>query len=295
MQPNAQSGGVNVPGSVGRADDLVGHDKIGGNKYQNHFHGPNAAGAGRRFRSTIPPSRNRSLVGREDLLTEIGVSLGDPSRDAVVVLRGPAGVGKSELAQEYARRHQDAYPGGTFFFDGGGPLLATGLAKLGQIAFADFPAHLTLEDQGLWTLQALGAAPTLLIYDNVQSEAAVLPWLPPAGLPCHVVMTTLLDRWDASWSAIDVKPLSRQASIDLIAFFAGQALADLHGARLFEIADGLPVQLVPASAALGLASRRGDVDAASLALPTPQARGSFGGAYRFSTLPPSCCCMRPRG
>ncbi len=107
------------------------------------------APAHRRFRSTIPALRNRPFVGRKDLLAEIGASLGDPSRDAVVVLRGSAGVGKSELAQEFARRYQHAYPGGTFFLDGNGQALVIGLARLGQLVFRDFPAELSLEDQGL--------------------------------------------------------------------------------------------------------------------------------------------------
>ena len=237
-----------------------------------------------RVRSTIPSLRDRSFVGREDLLEAMGARLGDASRDAVVVIRGPSGVGKSELAQEFARRNQPAYPGGTFLLDGGGPLLAMGLAGLGQTLGVEFPAGLDIGEQGRRTLQSLGPAPTLLIYDNVQSESAVEPWLPRAGMPCHVIITTLLDRWDTGWSVLDVRPLSREAAIDLIACTAGPALADRFGARLAEIAAGLPVQLVPGCSTLVREERRGRAGS-SLALLDPQASSSFLGAYQLLPAP----------
>ena len=74
-------------------------------------------------------------------------------------------------------------------------------------------------------------------------------------MACHVVITTLLDRWDAGWLAIEVKPLSFRESVDLIARMVGQDLARRYGARLAEFADGLQVQhvleAVSASAATG--------------------------------------------
>jgi predicted kinase len=53
-----------------------------------------------------------------------------------VVLHGQPGVGKSELAREFARRNSDAYPSGTFFIDAGGQALLIDLADR-----ADHPRH----------------------------------------------------------------------------------------------------------------------------------------------------------
>ena len=165
------------------------------------------------FHSTIDSLRGRPFVGREDLLESVGAALGDPTRESIVVLKGPAGVGKSELAQEFARRNQAAYPGGTFLLDAGGPSLATGFARLGQIVpRLKPPDGLTIESQGEWVLHNLGPAPTLLIYDNAPFEAAIEVWLPRAGMACHVLVTTLLDRWDVGWQALDVAPLSPRRS-----------------------------------------------------------------------------------
>ena len=226
---------------------------------------------------------NRPFVGREDLLEGIGAALRDPSKEAVVVLRGPAGVGKSELAQEFARRNQQAYPGGTFYLDGGSPLLAMELAKLGQTALKlDFPEELKIDAQGEWTLQHLAAsAPTLLIYDNVQSETAIEAWLPRAGMACHVVITTLLDRWEVGWVAFDVTPLSRQDSINLIERTVGSSLANRYGTRLTDVAGGLPVQIIPRCSTLAHEEKRGRGGAASLALLDPKAKSSFSGVYQL--------------
>lgn len=199
-----------------------------------------------RFRSTIPSRRNLPFVGREKLLEEIQTELGDPSSDAVVVLHGQSGVGKSEVAREFARRRRDAYPGGTFIVEAGKQTIVVDLARLGQTMLGlEVPPGMLLEDQCVRTLAALAAAPTLLIYDNVQAEDAVRPWLPPSGMPSHVLMTTTLDTWGPDWRALEVPPLSPKESIDLIAQIAGRQISDRYGAQLATLAGGANRAPVP--------------------------------------------------
>ena len=279
---SGQSGGINNPGTL----NTGGGDAVGRDKTTNitHFHYGSNTEPRQLFRSTIPALRNR-FIGREDLLHEIGARLGDLSQGGVVVLRGQAGVGKSELAREFARQHLTKYSGGTFLVIADDQNLLLELSRLGQREFPDSPERLPPEEQAIWTLQALGTAPTLLIYDNVTSEEFVQPWLPPAGMQCHVIVTTLLDRWDAGWLSLEVKPLSQDQSLNLIRDIAGDNLANKYGERIAEIADGLPVQLVPASASLARQARRGNAETASFILLDQKAHGSFSGVYQL--LPPS--------
>ena len=169
---------------------------------------------------------------------------GDRSREAVVVLHGQPGVGKSELAREFARRQGDTYPGGRFIVEAGKQALAVDLARIGSTLLGlDMPAGMPLEDQGQRTLSALGAEPTLLIYDNVQAKDAVLPWLPPAGMPCHVLMTTTLDRWDAGWLvAWRCRRFRRPNRSTWSSASRAARWRTRYGARLAELAGGLPVQ-----------------------------------------------------
>jgi tetratricopeptide (TPR) repeat protein len=141
-----------------------------------------------------------------------------------------------------------------------------------------------LQDQGLQTLRILGEAPSLIIYDNVRSEDSTRPWLPPSGMPCHVVITTVLDRWDGGWSALTVEPLTEPQSLELVEKLAGRELAARHGRKLADIAGGLPAQLVPASVTLAYEARRGRSDAIPTTL-QHEATQSFRGTYEQLETP----------
>jgi AAA ATPase domain len=232
----------------------------------------------RHFQSNIP-SRDLPFVGREALLDRIRDVLVDPSRDNIVVLRGQAGVGKSELAREFARRNQERYPGGTFLIDARPDAVVVELARIGRTRLGlDFPNDLRLEDQGLRTLSVLGEAPFLLIFDNAHSEDTIRPWLPPSGMPCHAVITSLVDRWDLGWPAILVDPLSEPASLELIDRMGGSKIPLQLRRNLVAQAQGLPVQIVPVCRTMLRAVGRDRTNSVKLTL-TEEAAQSFGGVY----------------
>jgi tetratricopeptide (TPR) repeat protein/predicted phosphodiesterase len=229
------------------------------------------------FKSNIPSRRNLPFVGRDGLLDRMLEMLSDLIKETILVLLGPPGVGKSELAREFARRQLERYPGGTFLIDAGAAQVD--LARIGRGSLdLEFPPGLGLEDQCIRTLHALAQAPSLLIFDNVTSVAAVFPWLPPAGMQCHVLMTTVLDRWDAGWVTLRVDPLSEAESLQLIKELAGRDVAERYGAELTALASGLPVQIVPASVTLAYEARRGRRGPMPPTL-TQEAAESFRGVY----------------
>ncbi len=149
------------------------------------------------------------------------------------------------------------------------------LVKVGRnVLHVPLPAGLSLEDQCLQSLLALGASPCLLIYDNAQNPNDLEPWLPPHGMPCHVIVTTTWERWDQRWSKIPVPPLSDAAARLLVAELSSPELAQRYGATIVQQSGGLPVQLVPAARSLAHAAGHGRA-----AAPTPdladEARESF--------------------
>jgi tetratricopeptide (TPR) repeat protein len=237
------------------------------------------------FRSNISSRGNRPFVGREALLSVIQQRLDDPSQDAVLVIRGPAGVGKSELAQEFARRHRKRYPGGAFFVDastGGAPV---DLASIGETVLGlDFPPDFPIQDQCIRTLLALANAPSILIYDNVRSPDSIIPWLPRAGMPCHVLITSVFDRWDAGWLSLLVEPLPLPESLKLIELLADRDVVERFGDRLAALAGGLPVQLVPAAITLAYEKRRNRLSSAELTM-TRETETSFRGIFEQLEAP----------
>jgi tetratricopeptide (TPR) repeat protein/predicted phosphodiesterase len=237
------------------------------------------ASTAQKFLSNIPVLRI-PFTGRTGQLEKIEEILSASMRkDAVIVLHGEPGAGKSELAKEYARRHRDDYPGGTFIVDGTKSIFVAELARLGETLLGlDLPTDMAREDRALRSFMALAKERSLMIVDNLVSLEAVSDWLPRAGMPMHVLITTNIDRWDEEWTVIEVPRLDEDASLELISAVAGTSVAERFGVKLASQADGLPVQIVPAAKMLAYEARRGRLDKASLTL-TEEAKKSFGGVY----------------
>jgi hypothetical protein len=134
------------------------------------------------------------FVGRTAELDELAESLSAIGAAGVVVVRGRPGVGKSELAREYARRCQARYRNGAFFIPMEQGKIPVDLATYGSRNLGLTPRGLNIEDQCTSVLRNL-AAPTLLIYDNVADPDTVQPWLPADDESTHVLITTTWEDW----------------------------------------------------------------------------------------------------
>jgi tetratricopeptide (TPR) repeat protein/nucleoside phosphorylase len=222
-------------------------------------------------RSNVPALPNIALVGRENDLEQMLALLGDPRKERVLVLHGHSGTGKSELAKEFARRHAGQYPGGMFVLDASSGALGLEFARIGETLLdLEFP-NLSLPLKGEKVFGSLGVAPILLVYDNANSIESLSDWLPRAGRACHVLITTVQDRWD-NWLSLEVKPLSLKDSLKLIEQLGGQDVAARYALASF--AGGLPIQICSAAVTLARDQRRGNLPSTQFLL-APEADRSF--------------------
>lgn len=171
-----------------------------------------------------PPATD--TVGRDGLIADIGERLG-PGR--VVTLLGPAGVGKTHLAQRVASTHGAEFVDGAWFVPlanvrDPGAVGSTILDVLGQPQFLDASAQETI----VTTLQSQSG---LLVLDNCEHVIdAVADLIKDLATSCRsmAVLATSRQRLSVPGEfVVDVPVLDATASTALFA-----ARADEHGVQL---------------------------------------------------------------
>jgi len=215
------------------------------------------------------------FIGRSAELDELAELLPAIGTAGVVVVRGMSGVGKSEVAREYARRNQAGYTNGAFFIAMEQGKTPVDLATYGRRNLGLDPGELKIEDQCTFVLRSL-EAPTLLVYDNVADPEVIRPWLPADDECTHVLITTTWEDWD-QWPQVEVLALGDKHAMKIVEALGGSQVLKLYGEDLVANAAGLPIQLCPATRSVAKALRRyGDVQLTPIA---GEAEASFAGVW----------------
>jgi hypothetical protein len=176
-------------------------------------------GQGPRLPGSVPrvwnvPARNPGFTGRDGLLVSVRQRLLAGDRAVVQALEGMGGVGKTQLAIEYAHRFAGTY-GLVWWVDSEQPgLIGDQFAALGaelrcvQPGAASEAARTAvlgeLRERGGW----------LLIFDNAQSPSDLRPWLP--GGSGHVLITSREHTWAQIAGPVDVDVLARPESVAIL-------------------------------------------------------------------------------
>jgi WD40 repeat protein len=168
----------------------------------------------------VPFMRNPDFVGREEDLARLHQALMEerPVGIRPVGLTGMGGIGKTQLAVEYAYRYADTYPDGIFWINAAEPL-AQGFAQLGrqlQPAIADR----SLDEQIRAAASYLqGHRDALLILDNltdpVDLNRRVTTDLVPTALPCRILFTTRRGEL-RRFRGVEIPVLSEDAALRML-------------------------------------------------------------------------------
>jgi transcriptional regulator with XRE-family HTH domain len=160
------------------------------------------------------PARNLTFTGREDLLAAVRERLLAGHATVVQALHGMGGVGKTQLAAEYAHRFAGSYDLAWWINAEQGGLIGDQVADLGH-ALRCVPAGAVgqavraavlaeLRHRGRW----------LLIFDNAEAPADVAPWLPGEG--GHVLITSRGHGWDEIAAPVEVDVFTQAESTEML-------------------------------------------------------------------------------
>ncbi len=149
-------------------------------------------------RFTVPYPRNKNFVGHQSVLEEMHHCLVGPDPSPVVLL-GMGGLGKTQLASEYAHCYRDYYPGGVYWIKAGSnKSVLEEMWRIGELCSVPMKDNVDAADaRSVQHVLQQCTEPTLLIYDNVtwenegQHEDEEPPelYLPVTGA-CRILVTT---------------------------------------------------------------------------------------------------------
>ncbi|MEU3465788.1 FxSxx-COOH system tetratricopeptide repeat protein [Streptomyces sp. NPDC006733] len=214
---------------------------------------PTAEGEG--TRSTQPrvwgniPPRNPNFTGRLELLDLLSQRLREGTTTVLPeAIHGMGGVGKTQLAIEYAYRHQAEY-------DVVWWIPAERPGQIGQ-ALVELAQRLGLDT----TREANSAGPAvrealregrpyarwLLIFDNAESPERVRHYFPTGGSGT-ILVTSRNRRWGLVGSSLEVDVFTREESKELLRR-SGPPLRDDEADRLADALGDLPLALEQAAA-----------------------------------------------
>jgi NB-ARC domain len=206
-----------------------------------HIHQPGARAAPppQRIWGSVP-ARNSGFTGREELLAALRDALAAGERTVVQALHGIGGVGKTQLAIEYAHRFADDYDVVWWVSAENTALIGEQFAALAaELGCADQTAPLAdvqravriaLHDRGRW----------LLVFDNAGQPGDVAGWLP--GGTGHVLITSRTPAWQEVAVPVDVTVLSRPESVALLRGWV-PALTTAEGGLIAAAVGDLPLAL----------------------------------------------------
>jgi tetratricopeptide (TPR) repeat protein len=194
------------------------------------------------------PAHNPQFSGRDEELARLRALFAEST---AVAIYGIGGVGKTQLAAEYAQKYAQ---GAADDYEIVWWILADPPDHV-ELRLTAIAVHLGLVGQGTDPAIAAHHAITylrsrskwLLVFDNAQDAAALRPWLP--GGDGHVLITSAHGRWRELGTPFELDVLGRAGSAELLRRGRGD-LSDDDAELLADRLGGLPLAIAQATGML---------------------------------------------
>jgi tetratricopeptide (TPR) repeat protein len=199
-------------------------------------------------RWNVPQARNPNFTGREEMLAELRAALTSGRAAALTqAIHGLGGVGKTQLAIEYAYRYRAEYPLVWWVRAEEPAALAGDYAAMA--AALDLPQKeareqaVVIEAVRRWLEANTG---WLLVFDNAGEPPDIRDYLPRSA-GGHVIITSRNPAWGAVARPLGVQVFERPTSVEFLLKRTGQADREAAG-KLAEALGDLPLALEQAAA-----------------------------------------------
>ena len=188
----------------------------------------------------LPYSGVIQFVGRQAELERLHQQLQPGSPVAISAVSGMGGIGKTELALEYARQRcrAEAYPGGICWLrvreDVGSQIISFARSLLDLTP----PDDLELAEKVRWCWGRWREGAALLILDDVQDYAEVRSLLPPPESRFKVLMTTR-SHFGSPVQELQLNVLSEAEALELLRVLVQDDRIDQEIDRAKQLCDWL--------------------------------------------------------
>ncbi|NEP60469.1 MAG: tetratricopeptide repeat protein, partial [Symploca sp. SIO2G7] len=177
----------------------------------------------------LPRSGVVKFVGRDKVLLNLHQQLQQTEQVAISAVAGMGGVGKTELALQYAWRHRQEYRGGICWLEGS--RIATEVIDFARIYLElKIRDDLDLRGQVNYCWQYWFSSPlieenqdkVLVVIDNVTSYQQVKDYLPPAHSQFRVLLTTR-KQLEKPVQLLELPELDEAAALELLKSLTDEA------------------------------------------------------------------------
>lgn len=227
-----------------------------GSQLRGHWKPGTAPPVGTQAAGSIPavwnaPSRNPHFTGRAGMLGVLRSRIADVSRAVILplALHGTGGIGKTQLALEYAYRHKSDYDI-VWWIDAEQPeLIDVSFAELGTRL--GLPRSESVPRDARDAREALRKARPnnrwLVVFDNAAEPESIAGFMPDPGECGHILITTRMRAWTAVVSAVEVDVFDRAESVERLTSGV-RNLSRADAAAIAETVGDLPLAVEGATA-----------------------------------------------
>jgi Domain of unknown function (DUF4062)/Tetratricopeptide repeat/NB-ARC domain len=178
------------------------------------------------------PARNPGFLGRDRTLAVMRERLSAKEKAVAQILQGMGGVGKTQLAIEYAHRFAASYDVAWWVNAEQADLIGDQFVSLGAALGCVQPGADTEAVRVAVLTELRQRERWLIVFDNAERPTDVAAWLPNGG---HVLITSRQRVWAEIGSSVEVDVLARTESVAILQ----SRVTGLQAADADQLADQL--------------------------------------------------------